>query len=445
MSTLVGEQETRTIDSEEELYSFFQRFAKPARDELIGVECEFFGIEKETGKALSFSGPRGVEAILSRLAKAFHYEPVTENGRVIALRRAENWVTLEPGAQVELSASPVKTIAEVEGQIQKFAAELREMKHYFPGITWISVGLEPFSRLEEISWVPKRRYELMAEYLRKRGAAAHDMIKRTATNQVNLDYTNEETAFEELRVTLAVTSLASAMFAHSCFSEGRPNGYLTRRVQIWKETDSDRAGLLAEFLAPGRRFRDYVEYLLKMPMIFIVRDGVWIPMEGISFRRFLREGKDGFRATWADFELHLSTAFPEARFKHYLEIRGIDAQRLPLIPSVAAFWKGLLYDDEVRRKAGELMQSFSAQDILQLHNEVPRFAMKARLGGVPIIELARELYGLACRGLKDDCVYLARLNDEILKPGRSPAETLLAKWDGEFGRDPQKLIQYLEV
>ncbi len=445
MSTLVGEQQTRTIESEEELYSFFQRFAKPSRDKLIGVECEFFGIEKETGNALSYFGPRGVEAILGRLAKAFHYEPVMENGRVIALRREENWVTLEPGAQVELSASPVKTIAEMEGQIQEFAAELREMKHYFPGITWISVGLQPFSRLEEISWVPKRRYELMADYLKKRGASAHEMMKQTATDQINLDYTNEETAFEELRVTLAVTSIASAVFAHSAFSEGRPNGYLTRRVQIWKETDPDRSGLLAEFLAPGRTFRDYVEYLLEMPMMFIVREGVWIPMEGISFRRFLREGKNGFRATWADFELHLSTAFPEARFKHYLEIRGMDAQRLPLIPSMAAFWKGLLDDDEVRRRAGELMRNFSAEDILQLHNEIPRRALAARLGGIPIIELARELYGLACRGLKNDCVYLARLNDEILKPGRSPAETLLAKWDGEFGRDPQKLIQYLEV
>ena len=256
-----------------------------------------------------------------------------------------------------------------------------------------------------------------------------------------------------LRVTLGITSIVSAIFAHSPFSEGRPNGFLTRRVHIWSETDSGRCGLLLSFLNQGKSFRDYVEYLLEMPGIFIFRDEKWIPMEGISFRHFLQKGKGPFRANWTDFELHLSTAFPEVRFKHYLELRGVDAQRLPLIPSVAAFWKGILYDEEVREKAWDLVRDFNSQEHLKLHQEVPKKGLKAKLGRVPIREIAMELFRLSCEGLnrqapeaaQSECFYLQRMNEEILSPGRTPAETLLEKWEGEFRRDPQRLIRYLEI
>lgn len=453
MSTLIGEQESRLIESERELYSFFQQFAKPATEQLVGIECEFFGIDSLTGKALPYGGRRGIEAILSRLATQFRYEPVTEGGHIIALRHADTWVTLEPGGQVELSAAPVRTVFEIEKQVQSFAAELREVKKYFPGITWLSVGAHPFARLNEIPWVPKRRYQLMAGYLKSRGLMSHDMMKRTCTNQVNLDFSDEATAISQFCVVFAITSIVSAMFAHSCFTEGRPDGFLDRRVEIWRHTDPERSGLLLDFLKDGKSFRDYVEYLLQMPMIFIIRGERWIPMEGISFRKFLKEGKDRYHATWSDFELHLSLAFPEARFKHYMEIRGMDAQRLPLIPSVAAFWKGILYDEAIRQKVRALVQDFSAAEIMKLHQEIPYQGLSASLAKTPILEIARQLYYLSCEGLGhqraqspvSECVFLQKMYDEILAPGRSPAETLLMKWEGEFGRDPQKLIQYLEL
>lgn len=453
MSTLTGVEESRPIESEEELYSFFQQFAKPSSERRLGIECEFFGIERETGKALLYLGPRGIEAILCRMAAVFHYEPILEQGHVIALRRGDTWITLEPGGQVELSAPPVRNVFEVEKQIETFVRELREMKNYFPGITWLSVGLHPFSPLGEIPWVPKRRYELMAVYFKSRGPLAHEMMKRTATNQVNLDFPNEPTALAQLRVIFGITSIVSALFAHSAFSEGKPNGYLTHRVQIWNETDSVRSGLLLQFIEEGKSFRNYVEYLLEMPLIFIVRGEEWVPMEGISFRKFLRERKNSYKATWADFELHLSTAFPEARFKHYLEIRGVDAQRLPLIPAVAAFWKGILYDEEIREKAWGLVSGLSAKERLKLHQTIPKEGLKARVGKISVCEVAQELYRLSCEGLgrqaagneKSECVYLDRLNEEILKPCRSPAEALLEKWQGEFGQDPNRLIQYLEI
>ncbi len=453
MTTLAGEEKSRTISSEEELYSFFPQFAKPVRERLIGIECEFFGIEEETGKALPYLGPHGIEAILCRLAAAFHYEPILEQGHVIALKRGGTWVTLEPGGQVELSAGPVKNVFEIEKQVESFAVELREMKKYFPGIAWLSVGIQPVSRLDEISWVPKRRYDLMSTYLKSRGSLAHDMMKRTCTNQINLDFPDEPTALAQFQVIFGITSIVSAIFSHSAFSEGKPNGFLARRVQIWNETDPDRCGLLLQFVGEGKSFRDYVEYLLEMPMIFIVREEKWISMGGISFRKFLREGKGEHRATWSDFELHLSMAFPEARFKRYLEIRGVDAQRLPLIPAVAAFWKGILYDEKTREKAWALVREFTPEERLKLHRAVPREGLKARLGKTAIFELAQELFRLSCEGLgrqtgrgeQSECVFLERMNEEILKPRRTPAETLLEKWRNEFSQDPRRLIQYLEI
>lgn len=293
----------------------------------------------------------------------------------------------------------------------------------------------------------------MAEYFKSRGPLAPEMMKQTATNQVNLDFPDEETALAQFRVIFGITPIVSALFANSPFSQGRPNGFLSRRLQIWSETDSDRCGLLVPFAEEGRTFRDYVDYLLEMPMIFIVREGQWIPMEGISFREFLRKGQGEHRATWGDFELHLSTAFPEARFKHCLEIRGIDAQRLPLIPAVAAFWKGLLYDEEVREKAWALVRNFTAEERLKLYRAIPKEGLKAKLGSTPVCELAQELFRLAWEGLKHQAgnsgkrewIYLDRMNEEIVKPCRSPAETLLGLWEGDFHRTPQSLIRHLEI
>ncbi len=446
MSTLAGEQESRVLESEEELDSYFQRFAKPASERRVGIECEFFGVERTTGQALPYLGPRGIEAILCRLAAAFHYEPFLERGHVIALRRGETWITLEPGGQVELSAPPVRTVFEIEEQVTIFSRELRELEIYFPGIAWLSVGSHPFSSVEKIAWVPKARYALMADYFRTRGRLAHEMMKATATDQVNFDYPDEPGALEQFRVAFGISSIASALFAHSPISDGKPNGFLTRRVHVWQGTDPDRSGLLLSFLEEGRSFRDYVEYLLEMPMIFIVRSEKWIPMEGVSFRKFFREGKGTHRATWGDFELHLSTAFPEARFKQYLEIRGMDAERIELIPSVAAFWKGILYDEEARRKAWALVKDFKPEERLKFHREVPQKALKARLGNVSALELARELARFSGEGLRrqaeggarSERIYLERLEDEVLKPGRTPAETLLK------GR-PSDWIRFLEI
>ncbi|HTL48631.1 MAG TPA: glutamate-cysteine ligase family protein, partial [Verrucomicrobiae bacterium] len=226
------------------------------------------------------------------------------------------------------------------------------------------------------------------------------------------------------------------------------------RQEIWRYTDPERSGILWELLDERRRFRDYLEYVLKMPVMFIVRGGDWIPLGGISFREFLKNGYQGAQATLNDFELHLSTAFPEARLKQYLEIRGIDGQSAELIPSVAAFWKGILYDEKTRDKAWQLVASATREERQRLVEEVPRKGLQASLGKTPILEIARELVALSCASLgtqtteeegRSECVFLKRIQKAITDPGKSPAETLLEKWNNEWQGDIRQMLAYLRI
>lgn len=453
MSTSIENRPGRPLRSEEDLYGYFESFAKPREARRVGLEAEFFGVDRRTGRALPYDGPEGIEAVLKTLAGRFGYEPILENGRVIAIRRSGTVIGLEPGGQVELSAPPVFNIFEIECQIETFIREISSLSGDFPGAAWLAAGIHPFSRLEDIAWVPKTRYRIMAEHLRTRGALSHHMMKRTATNQVNVDYLSEAEALANLRTALGITSIVSALFANASISEGRPNGFVSERLHIWNHMDPARSGLLPEFCLEGRTFRDYLEYLLAMPLLFIVRNGEWIPAGTLNFRDFLRDGFSGARATLADFELHLSTAFPEVRVKQYIEVRGVDGQCPRMIPAVAAFWKGIFYDEQTSQKAWELVSFATSAERERLHQEVPRKGLEAELGGRPILPLAGELVELACASLGrqkhegelDECRFLGRIREWILRPGQSPGKTLLEKWRGDLKENPQALIDYLSL
>lgn len=452
MSTLVSSNKDVLLKSEEDLQAYFVQFAKPRDKWLVGIEAEFLGIERATGHALSYEGPHGIESILRFLGQQFQYESLLDQNHIIALKRGSLVISLEPGGQIELSAPPVSHIFEIGHQVESFVKELRAAEKRFPEIKWLAYGIQPFSKLEEISWVPKTRYQILAEHLGSRGVLSHHMMKRTATNQLNIDYSSQADAMKKLRVVLGTTSMVSAMFANSSFSEGKPNGYATYRLEIWNHTDPDRSGLLPEFLQPGKTFQDYLKYILDMPMIFIVRADQWIAMKGKTFRHYLWEGHDGMRATLNDFELHLSTAFPEARIKQFLEIRGADCQSTALIPAVAAFWKGILYDDQACEQAWGIVSDLNIEELLDLHRRVPREGLKARAGRRTVLERVRDLVEISCAGLgrqqkgsshKDECFYLQQIREKITLPGRSPGEALIEEWPTSLGRDPQKLIECL--
>ncbi len=454
MSTFLGEKPTHALESEKELAHYFQGYAKSRQAFRVGIEVEILAVNRSTGKALSYAGEPGIQAILEWMARERRYEPIREAGNITALRRGGQMITLEPGGQIELSAPPTESVFEIQEQVTAFFEELRGVRQALPGIEFLAAGIQPYSTNTEISWVPKERYAIMADYLKARGTRSHDMMKRTATNQVNLDYTSEAHAMSSLRVVLGITSIVSAMFANSAFSEGKWNGFVSERVDIWNHTDPARTGMLWDFFREGCSFQDYVDYLLEMPMMFLVRDGKWIAVPGITFRRFIRDGFAGHRATLADFELHLSTAFPEARFKQYLEIRGADGLPPALIPSLAAFWKGILYDEPTREQAWELIAYASLEEHQQLRADVARQGLQARLGNRPVFELAQELVRLACISLGrqkkdpsqgDECIYLDRIRERILGPGLSPAESFRRQWKDYPAVSPASLIESLSI
>ena len=452
MSTYLQVTRAEQAISPEFLKGYFHSFAKPAAKYRVGLEWELFGVSPETGCALPYDGPHGIEAVLSLLAEKFGYQSIKEDGHIVALFRGEDYVALEPGGQLELSAGPVATVHEARQILEKFRDELREIGRCL-SCAWMTVGFHPFSRLEEMDWVPKKRYKIMKDYLASTGARSHDMMKRTAANQVSLDFESESDAMEKLRVIYGATSLVSAMFAHSSLSEGKWNGFLTRRMASWRQTDPDRSGLVPAFLNEGSRFDDYLDYVLDAPMIFIIRDTTWIPMNGLRFRDFLSRGYGDFLPTRDDFELHLSTLFPEARIKNCIEIRGADGQTFELIPSVAALWKGLLYHGPAREAAWQLVKGFTWEERRAFHEAIETEGPRAFLGAYRGWDLLKELVALARKGLiaqnrlnregQDESVYLDLLLEKVIQTERTPAETLKEKWQGEFHEEPRLLIEYL--
>ncbi|MFZ5801957.1 MAG: glutamate--cysteine ligase [Candidatus Omnitrophota bacterium] len=455
MSTYIESSNAAVIHSESDLEAYFFQGMKSREQAQVGIEVEFLGVDARTGKAIPYSGAQGIEAILHDLARRHAYEKVLERGRVIALRKNRLLISLEPGGQIELSALPARNICEVEKQILNFTQELRSLREGFPAVRFLAFGIQPFSRVEEIEWVPKARYDVMADYLGARGDRAHWMMKMTAADQISFDYFSEEEAMTGLRLVNGLTSIVSAMFAHSCFLEGRPSGFLSHRIEIWERTDPQRSGLLVRFLDKGRRFGDFLEYLLDLPMLFIVRGTQWFAIGGkCNFREFIRKGFEGMQPTWDDFELHVSTAFPEVRLKKYIEIRGTDGQSLDLIPAVAALWKGLLYDEASREAAWDLVSFAKAEDLLVLRRDIARQGVQAKLKGRDILPIAQALVALAGEGLRrlrgsvgceDESRYLERIREKILGPRMSPAESLLRKWKCDMKQEPQALIDYLSI
>ncbi|OGW82314.1 MAG: hypothetical protein A3G33_11460 [Omnitrophica bacterium RIFCSPLOWO2_12_FULL_44_17] len=443
------------IHSVEDLRGYFQEFGKPAGAEKIGIECEIFGVHSETAEALPYSGKRGVEAVLRVLSREFGYTPIQEGDRTIALQKGHTMITLEPGGQIELSGEPVRSIHEAKSQLNDFFFQLKIAAQILGKISWLACGIHPFSGLESIEWVPKKRYRIMADYLIQKGARAHDMMKRTATDQVNLDYRDEQDAIEKMRLILAVTPFAAAMFSNSAFSSGKLSGFQSERLYIWRHTDPDRTGLVLDLVCQKCTFDDYLNYVLDVPVMFVVRSDDWLPVKNLTFRHFIENGYEGIYPTREDFDLHLSTIFTDARFKHYVEVRGMDGQRCQLIPSVAAFWKGILYDDRAMKDAEKLLKPFCRETFVQLRESIEKEGLRAKMEKNCVLDYARELVAMSEAGLKrmamvnekgrDESIYLGPLKEEITGPGKSPADQLIESWNRASSKDAAWIIDYFKI
>jgi len=441
MTALLGPDLT-PIASTEDLVAYFARGAKAPERWRIGVEQEKVAVYADGGTP-PFVGERGIEELLRRLAPK-GYEAIREDGHLLALKRTNESVTVEPGGQVEFSGPALSTAVACRDSLLAHVDVVSDVARQL-GLTFLGVGLRPWGTVEEIPWLPKRRYGVMRDYLPTRGKLAAQMMKRTATVQANLDFDSEQTAADKMRTALGVTSIVTALFAASPISEGKPNGYQTFRAAIWLDTDEARCGLLPFAFEEGFGFRQYMEWALDIPMFFVVRRGTYHPAGDFTFRRFMREGFQGERATMGDWETHLSTLFPEVRLKRYIEVRGADAGPMDMAVGLAAVWRGLLEDAEARRAAWSLVKNHSFAERAALRREVPRSGLKATLGRRSLQELAQELVAIARQGLlrlpdgAGDAALLEPLAARA-RSGRTAADDMLADYDKAKG-DPAALVK----
>jgi len=436
----------------QELVNRFFNFCCPRARKKIGVEFEKLGVFAHSGKAIPYTGERGVVAILSGLSQRFGWKPIREDEEIIALFRKNAEITLEPGGQVELSGSTLDNIHQIKKELENHLIEIKSISDPL-GVKWLGLGIQPVSRLEDIQWVPKQRYRIMAPYMAEHGRLSHLMMKKTASIQVSVDYSDEEDFANKMRTALVLVPLITAIFANSSISEGRINGFLSKRAYIWNYTDPARCGLIEKNFFSNPGFSSYVDYALKVPMLFIVRENRWIEVKNTTFATYLKDGYQGYRATWEEWELHLSTIFTEVRARNcYIELRCTDCQRMPLALAVVALWKGILYSKEAIRAVWSLMKDISWEELRWLYFTVPREGLKAKLREIRLLDLAKELLRISHSGLKeqqqsnrkgeDESIYLDPIMQLIMEDEACPAEIIIKNWNGSWHRRISKLIEY---
>lgn len=435
------------VGAREDLLAGFRAFASDR--ELLGVEYERLPVVPESAAARGYDDqPVGVrDAVAALIGGAYREEVLTAGDR--RLVGDLGTITLEPGAQLEFSGAPVEDLHAVHAQM---CAERRVLAEYTASlnIAWVGMGMQPVTALADMRWAMKPRYDVMRPYLGSRGPQAHVMMQQTATIQTNIDYASEEDMSEKFVAASRLTPLLMALFANSPLREGRPAGALSARSLAWRETDPDRCGFIPGSLDRGFSFEDYVDYLLDVPMFFIVRRNAYIDMTHLSFRQYWEEGYQGSLATMADWELHKSTIFPEVRLRGPLEVRAADAQRPELAVSVAAVTCGLLYPPDARAAAVELTQGWTVPELETLLVDAARFGPEAEIRGQTIRGRMIEMLAIAGQALeardrrdadgRTEARYLEPLQDLFVGSGRVPAEEVLARWEQGGSQAPSQMV-----
>jgi glutamate--cysteine ligase len=430
------------IESKAQLAAYLEAGNKPRPLWRIGTEHEKFAFHRADGSRLAHDGADGIHALLSGLSR-FGWTLVREGEAVIGATKDGCNVSLEPGGQVELSGAPLATIHQTCAEVDAHLAQMKELDDEL-GVAMLGLGFDPKWRRDQVPWMPKGRYAIMRAYMPKKGALGLDMMLRTCTIQVNLDFASESDMAKKFRVGLALQPIATALFANSPFTEGKPNGYLSYRAQVWTDTDPDRCGDLPFVFEDGFGFERYVDWVLDVPMYFVYRDGRYIDASGQSFRDFMAgrlPALPGVKATMGDWADHLTTAFPDVRLKRYLEMRGADGGPWARICALPALWTGLLYDSSALDAAWDLVKDWSAEERAALKAEVPLRALKASFRGRPLVDVAREVLRISEAGLKtrakddgigqDETAFLDTLK-RIAESGVTPAEEMLAKFAGPW-------------
>lgn len=439
------------IENRRQLVEWMEAGAKPPAAFLIGTEHEKFGFRLDDLSPLPFEGLAGIEAVLSRLT-SFGWDEVREAGRLIALTKAGASVSLEPGGQLELSGAPLATIHQTCGEVSDHLAQVRAVAQEL-GIGFIGLGFAPTWTREQIPMMPKGRYQIMRRYMPMVGGLGLDMMFRTTTVQVNLDFASEADMVKKFRVALSLQPIATALFANSPFKEGRPNGYLSYRAHVWSDTDPDRTGLLPFAFDEGFGFEAYVDWALSVPTYFVHRDDRYIDAAGQSFQDFLDgklpayPGEKPHLGDWAD---HLTTLFPDARLKRFIEMRGADGGPWGRLCALPALWVGILYDDASLDAAWDLVRSWTDEEREALRATVPLLALKTPFRTGTVLDLAERMVELAEAGLRrraqanhfgsDETMFLDPLKRTV-ESGMTPAEELLEAYETRWAGTLRPLFE----
>jgi glutamate--cysteine ligase len=442
--------------SRDDLIGAMSKGAKPKDQWRIGAEHEKFGFDRSTLRRPAYEGENGILAMLTGLQR-FGWTPVEEAGHVIALERRNDEgftasISLEPGGQFELSGAPLKDVHDICDETGRHLMEVKQVADQLD-LGFIGAGFDPMWRREDVPVMPKGRYGIMRAYMPKKGSLGLDMMLRTCTIQSNLDFADEADMVAKFRTSLALQPIATALFANSPFTEGKPNGFLSARANVWTDTDPDRTGMLDFVFEDGFGYERYADYALDVPMYFAKRGETYVDLSGRSFRTFMTDGLDalpGERATLKDWNDHLTTLFPEVRLKAYLEMRGADGGPWSRICALQALWAGVLYDGASLAAAWDLVKDWDIADHERLRRDVTRLGLKAEVAGRSVRDVAVDMVDIARQGLKnrarfsggmvDERGYLSELED-IADSGITPADRLLALYNGEWQGDLTRLYR----
>jgi glutamate--cysteine ligase len=435
------------VESRDALAAWFEAGCKPAGPFRVGTEHEKIPFYRADLSPVPYGGDRGIRALLEGMNARLGWELIEDGGHLIGLYDANGGgaISLEPGGQFELSGAPLDTAHDTAEELDRHLGHCRAVAAPL-GMGFLSLGMSPKWTLAETPAMPKSRYDIMKRYMPRVGTRGLDMMFRTATVQANLDFRDEADMVAKMRVGLALQPAMTALFANSPFTNGKPNGFLSARSEIWRHTDPARTGMLPFAFEPGMGFERYVDFALDVPLYFLKRGSAYVDVAGASFRDLLAgrlAAAPGERATMADWANHLSTIFPEVRLKRYLEMRGADVGPPDRIVAMSALMIGLYYDEDALRSAQDLIGDWSAEDRQKLRDEVPRLGLAAKVRGRDLRGVASDMLAIARKGLwrrarlnakgEDETVWLRPL-EAIAESGRSPAQGWLSRYEGPWGR-----------
>ncbi|HBB82347.1 MAG TPA: glutamate--cysteine ligase [Sulfitobacter sp.] len=440
------------IEHHDQMAQYLADGCKPKEDWRIGTEHEKFGYCKDTLKPLPYEGDRSIRVMLEGLRDRHNWAPVEERGKLIGLEKDGANISLEPGGQLELSGAPVETIHETCDEVNTHLREVKDVADEI-GVGFIGLGAAPEWSHEQMDLMPKGRYKLMDSYMQKVGTMGTTMMRRTCTVQVNLDFASEADMVQKMRVAVAMQPIANALFANSPFLDGKPNGVKSTRGLVWRNLDDARTGMVPFVFDESFGFEAWVQYALDVPMYFVYRDGKYIDALGQSFRDFLKgelPALPGEKPTLSDWADHLTTLFPEARVKKFIEMRGADGGPWRRLCALPAFWVGLMYDQSALDGAWDLVKDWDAETREELRIAASTHGLLAEVGGLKMHDLAREAVALSEAGLKararpgagglvpDETHFLNALRDSI-ETGRVPADDLLADYHGPWNGDLSRI------